>query len=117
MDEATLRLSVFLGVLGAMILAEFAVPRRRREAPRIGRWPTNIAISVIDSALVVVLKTLLGAAAVLAASDAMASGIGLFNQLDWPKWLEILLAFVVLDFAIWLQHLASHKIPSAVAAP
>ncbi|MEM6357192.1 MAG: sterol desaturase family protein, partial [Pseudomonadota bacterium] len=26
-------------------------------------------------------------------------------------WLEVLLVFVVLDFAIWAQHVASHKIP------
>ena len=33
------------------------------------------------------------------------------NQLDWPEWLKIVVALLVLDLAIWAQHLASHKIP------
>jgi sterol desaturase/sphingolipid hydroxylase (fatty acid hydroxylase superfamily) len=30
---------------------------------------------------------------------------------DWPDWIKILIALVMLDLAIWAQHLASHKIP------
>lgn len=51
----------------------------------------------------------LGLAAALAAIDAQARGVGLFNALDWPNWLEYLLVFAALDFGIWLQHLVSHR--------
>ena len=49
--------------------------------------------------------------AVGAAMLAEIHGIGLLHFVVWPVWLEIALAVIVLDFAIWLQHVASHRIP------
>lgn len=46
-----------------------------------------------------------------AALDAAEHGWGLLNAVRWPGWLEVLLAVLVLDFAIWLQHLITHKVP------
>jgi sterol desaturase/sphingolipid hydroxylase (fatty acid hydroxylase superfamily) len=50
-------------------------------------------------------------AAVAAAFFAKEQGIGLLNQVDWPYWLKVAIALLVLDLAIWAQHLASHKLP------
>ena len=49
--------------------------------------------------------------AIAAADFAEARGWGLLNAIVLPAWLEWALAVVILDFAIWLQHLASHKVP------
>ena len=49
--------------------------------------------------------------AVGVAIDAQSLGIGLFNIVGLPLWLEFVLAVLILDFAIWLQHLLTHKIP------
>jgi sterol desaturase/sphingolipid hydroxylase (fatty acid hydroxylase superfamily) len=106
--EPLLRLSVFFGVFAAMALWERTAPKRRLSLPRRGRWLTNWAVAALDTALV---RLLFPAAAVGAALDAGAQGWGLFNALDWPVWLEFLLTLVALDFAIWAQHVASHKIP------
>ncbi|MEQ1652489.1 MAG: sterol desaturase family protein, partial [Hyphomicrobium sp.] len=38
-------------------------------------------------------------------------GIGVLNWIAWPSWLETLIAVVVLDFAIWVQHVTTHKVP------
>ncbi|MEM9062939.1 MAG: sterol desaturase family protein [Pseudomonadota bacterium] len=111
MDETTLRLAVFFGLFGAFALAETVTPRRQRSFTRWGRWFTNWAISISNTVLTGVLKALLGVTAALAALDAADLGIGLFNTVDWPVWLEVLIVFVVLDFAIWFQHVLSHKIP------
>ncbi|MEL6999755.1 MAG: sterol desaturase family protein [Pseudomonadota bacterium] len=111
MDEMTLRLAVFFGLFGAFALAETVTPRRQRNFKRWGRWFTNWAISISNTVLTGVLKAVLGVTAALAALDAANLGVGLFNHLSWPFWLEVLIVFVVLDFAIWLQHLLSHKIP------
>jgi sterol desaturase/sphingolipid hydroxylase (fatty acid hydroxylase superfamily) len=46
----------------------------------------------------------------LAAAWSEARGIGLLNLVNLPGWLEAALAVVVLDFAIWLQHLLAHRI-------
>jgi len=36
---------------------------------------------------------------------------GLFNMVVWPAWLELLLALLVLDLAIYLQHRVFHYVP------
>ncbi|MDY7098154.1 MAG: sterol desaturase family protein, partial [Pseudomonadota bacterium] len=38
-------------------------------------------------------------------------GWGLLNLVALPFWVEVLIAIVLLDFAVWAQHVASHKIP------
>ncbi|MEM7423377.1 MAG: sterol desaturase family protein [Pseudomonadota bacterium] len=109
--ETTLRLTVFFGLFAVLALAEVASPRRRRTWGRWQRWFTNWSISLSNAVLTGVMKAGLGAAAVLAAADASASGIGLFHAIDAPGWLEGLIVFVILDFAIWLQHVLSHRVP------
>ena len=102
--DLAIRLAVFAGVFVLMALWERRAPMRSLVAPRPRRWVTNWAISIGDAVMV---RLLFGAAA-----DAEAAGWGLFNHLDWPAWSEVLIAFVIFDFAIWLQHLLLHKIPA-----
>ncbi len=109
--EAAIRLSVFFGLFAVMAAWEVWAPRRVRSYRRGGRWLTNWGVSITNALVAALMKAVLGAAAVLAALDAAANGFGLFNAVDWPGWLEVLIVFVVLDFAIWFQHLISHKIP------
>ncbi len=49
--------------------------------------------------------------ALFAAIYAKQWGFGVFNWLELPIWLEWLIAFLVLDFVIWAQHWATHKVP------
>lgn len=49
--------------------------------------------------------------AVSVAAWASLSGWGLFNLVDWPIWVEFVIAFILLDLAIWYQHVLFHKIP------
>ena len=111
MTETTIRLLAFGGIFTVMALWEAAAPRRLRIMPRAGRWITNWGLSITNSVVVALMKAILGAAAVLAALDAAERGIGLLHLVDWPVWADVAVAFIVLDFTIWLQHLASHKIP------
>ncbi len=111
-SELVVRLSAFAGVFFVMALAELALPKRALQASKPRRWLTNLSIVGIDMLLV----RLMGAfaiplAAVAVALYADAQGFGLFNWLAWPAWMEILLAVIVLDLAIWFQHLISHKVP------
>lgn len=108
MSEATIRLAAFLGIFIAMALWERFRPQRDLRVSRPRRWLTNWGVSAIDAAMV---RLVFGAAAAGAALDAGAQGWGLFSQLDWPLWLTVAVCFVILDFAIWFQHVLSHKIP------
>jgi sterol desaturase/sphingolipid hydroxylase (fatty acid hydroxylase superfamily) len=83
-------------------------PRRERSVPRARRWPSNIGVSILDTALTRILSS---TGAVGFALIAEARGWGLFNHLTWPAWLEVTLAFVVMDLAIYLQHRVFHYVP------
>lgn len=110
-NELAIRLAVFLGGLGVLIVVERLWPRRRLVQRRTGRWVTNLAMVVIDSLALRAAAFALPILATLAAVDAGAKGIGLFNRLDWPGWVELVLTLLILDLAIWLQHLITHKVP------
>ncbi len=107
-NETLLRLCVFLGVLIIMACLEVASPRRRQEIPRLLRWSNNIALVVLDA---ICLRLLFPMLAVGVALTAETQGWGLFNLIGLPLWLAALLAFLVLDFAIYAQHLLFHHVP------
>ncbi|VVT32745.1 sterol desaturase family protein [Rhizobium sp. EC-SD404] len=111
-SEPVVRMSVFLAIFAAMALLELAAPRLERPemvgAWRSRRWVTNVSMVVLSS---VCLRVVFPLAAVGTALWAESRGIGLFNVLDIPVWLAGLVAFIVLDFAIWLEHWASHRFP------
>ncbi len=112
LSEPVLRFSVFAGILLAMALIELAIPRRKLGAPKARRWLTNFSIVAIDTFVVRLMGMLaVPLVAVAAAVYAEQQGWGLFNVVQWPGWLEFLLALLILDLAIWLQHYVSHKVP------
>ena len=107
--EPQLRLIVFLGVLVAMALWELAAPRRRREIPRVIRWTNNLGLVVIDT---IVLRLSFPILAVGLAVIAQDSGWGLFNIIETPGWVAIIVSIVVLDLVIYLQHVMFHAVPA-----
>ena len=110
-NEATYRLGIFIGLFLILAAAEHLLPRRTLRAKKPNRWVTNWAIIVLDSFTLRLLAIAIPALAVGAAWDASARGYGLFNQTDWPFWVEFILAMLILDFLIWAQHLITHKVP------
>lgn len=109
--ETTLRLGVFLGLFALFALIEAHAPRRARTQPRQTRWLTNWAITILNTLALRALALGLPLLAVGAALDAAANGWGLLNRVDWPFWIEVTGAVLFFDFAIWAQHLITHKIP------
>ena len=109
--EAGIRLTVFIGLFALLALAEHFLPRRKLRVGKSRRWMTNWAIVLIDTATLRLLAFAVPALAVGAAFDAGERGYGLFNQTDWPFWVEFLAGLLILDFLIWAQHLITHKVP------
>ena len=105
------RLGVFVGLFALFATLEALAPRRARSQPRSARWFTNLSIVVLDTLALLALAIALPLLAIGAAVDAGRMGWGLFNTLDWPLWLEVVLAILILDLAIWAQHLVTHKVP------
>ncbi|WP_404401899.1 sterol desaturase family protein [Idiomarina seosinensis] len=104
--EAVIRLSIFLGVLLLMMGWESWAPKRQPRYSRLQRWPANLGIVVADT---LVVRLLVPAGVVGAALFAGQQGWGLFHQVSWPFWLEVLLSVVLLDIAIYWQHRAFHR--------
>lgn len=106
--EESIRLAFFIGIFAAMAIWELLAPRRQLSVSKTLRWTNNIGLVVLNTVL---LRLLLPAAAIHMAMFAEHNGWGLLNYLALPGWLEILIAIIVLDFAIWLQHVMVHAIP------
>ena len=108
-NEAAIRLAVFLGILIAMAIWELAAPRRRIEIPRVIRWTNNLGIVVIDTILVRLTYPIVAVGLALTAQD---NGWGLFNIIEVPAWLAVIASLVILDLAIYLQHVMFHAVPA-----
>ncbi len=108
-NEPAIRLTAFLGVFAAMATWEALAPRRRRAFGRLARWPSNIGIVALNT---IVLRLLFPTAAVGFALLAEARGWGLLNVVALPFWLEFAIAVLLLDLAIYLQHVMFHAVPA-----
>ncbi|SMO89511.1 sterol desaturase family protein [Ruegeria faecimaris] len=106
--EPTIRIIAFLSVLAAMALWEVAAPRRSRDIPRVIRWTNNLALVVLDTAI---LRLTFPILAVGLAAMAEDRGWGLFNNIEAPVWVAIVVSMLLLDLAIYLQHVMFHAVP------
>lgn len=106
--EPSLRAAAFAGVFLVLALAELWHPRRPQEHGRRVRWPSNLGIVVLDS---LVVRVLFPTAVVGVALAVEARGWGLLNLLPVPSGLAVLTSVVLLDLAIYAQHVAFHRVP------
>ncbi|MBL8659421.1 MAG: sterol desaturase family protein [Rhodospirillales bacterium] len=107
-NEMVIRLGCFAAVLATMVAWELRLPRRAGEGGlRMRRWRANLGLVALDT---VILRVLFPLAAVGAALMANDRGWGLFNAVAAPPWLAVGLSLVILDLAIYAQHVAFHKI-------
>jgi len=91
-----------------MMALEALAPRRARTSTRVQRWSTNIVLVVVNTFAARLLGPLVAGAVALFAAER---GIGLFNIVDLPIVLAVLGGVILLDMAIYWQHVAFHKIP------
>jgi sterol desaturase/sphingolipid hydroxylase (fatty acid hydroxylase superfamily) len=95
------------GLLVLLVLLEYLSPRRKLVLGRSQRWATHGIFFLCNAAL--------GRALVLIITVGSTAGwtqeheFGLFYLTSWPYVIEGLLAFVILDFAVWLQHVLMHR--------
>jgi len=107
-QEPLIRLGAFTGILAVMVLWEWLSPRRNQEIGRTRRWPGNLGIVALDT---VVVRLVFPATAVGTALLAEARSWGLFQSLEAPTWLVIAMSVILLDLAIYLQHVLFHAVP------
>jgi sterol desaturase/sphingolipid hydroxylase (fatty acid hydroxylase superfamily) len=104
--EVGLRLGVFLGIFLAVATWEAFRPKRRLSQELRRRWAINFGLEVLS---VMLMRISIGAAAWQTAHWAAAQHAGLFNSVPVPHWLAVALSLLLLDLAIYAQHVASHR--------
>ncbi len=112
MSEPAIRLTVFLAIFASMAILELFAPRLERNemrgALKSKRWITNLAMVIISS---LALRLIFPLAAVGTATWVASKGWGILPMLGLNPLICGIIAFIILDFAVWLEHVASHKVP------
>ncbi len=101
-----LKPALLMVLLPALALSQQRWPRRGDAQLR--RWRVNLSLAAI-STLTLVLLPVLGIG--VAAGWAQTNGYGLLPLLDLPLSIEWLLAWLLLDLAIYWQHRTFHAVP------
>jgi sterol desaturase/sphingolipid hydroxylase (fatty acid hydroxylase superfamily) len=107
-NSVSFRLWVFVLIFFLLMLWEWKAPRRPTSLSRTSRWPANIGLTIINT---FALRLLFPLGAIGLAQVAQQRGVGLFNVLASPPWLALLLSVLLMDFAVWVQHLLAHRVP------
>lgn len=107
--EPAIRLSFFLAMFLIIALWELFGPRRRQTVSRWVRWSNNLALTAFNTLL---LRVVVPVSAIGLAVEVEANQWGLLNQLQLPVWLDVWLSVLLLDAAIYLQHLTFHAVPA-----
>jgi sterol desaturase/sphingolipid hydroxylase (fatty acid hydroxylase superfamily) len=93
---------------GSMLVAERFAPLRRTVESKLLRVVRNLSAGGVSLALMSLLQApLLQPVATWIVRDH----IGLLQLVQWPRWLETLLAIVLLDYTLWWWHWANHRVP------
>lgn len=108
-NEPAVRLVAFAGIFAAMALLELLAPRRQPSVTRVQRWPSNIGIVVLNT---LVVRLVFPTTAVALAALGEAKGWGLLHAFATPPWLAVALGIILLDLAIYLQHVLVHAVPA-----
>jgi sterol desaturase/sphingolipid hydroxylase (fatty acid hydroxylase superfamily) len=106
--EQYIRLAAFCGIFSLMALWEVIGPRRRQTVGRGWRWPNNLGVVVVDALLV---RIVFPTTAVGLALVANARGFGLFNVMRPAAWVGVVASVILLDLAIYFQHVLFHAVP------
>jgi sterol desaturase/sphingolipid hydroxylase (fatty acid hydroxylase superfamily) len=107
--EPLIRLAGFGSVFMLMALWELVAPRRKQAIGRGWRWPNNLGVVAMNTLLV---RILFPTTAVGLALLAQSGGFGLFNVIAAPAWAAVVASVVILDLAIYLQHVLFHAVPA-----
>jgi sterol desaturase/sphingolipid hydroxylase (fatty acid hydroxylase superfamily) len=107
--EPAIRIAAFAGIFALMALWEALAPRRPLSIGRSRRWPSNLGIVALDTLL---LRLFFPTAAVGTALAGEARGWGILAEIGISGWLAVVIAIVVLDFAVYLQHVLFHAVPA-----
>jgi hypothetical protein len=98
--EALIRVGAFVAVFAALALVEAVAHRHQRAYSRCRRWPSNLAVAVLNTGVV---RIIFPATAVSLALICQEQGGALFNNLRLASWFAVAGTLVVMDLATHWQ--------------
>ena len=107
--EPAIRMSAFVGVFAIMAVWELIAPRRALTVHKSVRWTNNLALVALNT---VALRVAFPIAATGLALHATDQGWGLLQQVELPEIFSVLTGIIVLDLAIFFQHVLFHAVPT-----
>jgi sterol desaturase/sphingolipid hydroxylase (fatty acid hydroxylase superfamily) len=107
-NEAAIRAGFFFGIFIIIALWELISPRRILSVSKGLRWTNNLGIVFFNTFL---LRYLFPMMAVGIAIIAEEEKWGLLNNIIVNSYVKLFLAFLLLDFSIYLQHVMFHTVP------
>jgi sterol desaturase/sphingolipid hydroxylase (fatty acid hydroxylase superfamily) len=107
-NETVIRLGSFIGIFLIMAVLEGIIPRRKLSLSRWKRWANNIGLVVFNTVL---LRVVFPTAAVGFTLFAAEQEWGFLNYYSIPVLGSVIIAIVILDLAIYLQHVMFHAVP------
>jgi sterol desaturase/sphingolipid hydroxylase (fatty acid hydroxylase superfamily) len=114
-DQSLLFSALILGAVLVLLSAEWLKRRRILRDDRAARWRSHIGFVAINMPVDKLTQAAM-AIALYGGVSAIGSGnFGLLPLLEQllglPLWAQYVLAILLLDLAVWAQHLATHHIP------
>lgn len=106
--ESYIRLGSFLAIFALLTIWEISSPKRKLLQLRYFRWFCNIGLITISSILV---RFIIPTAAVGIALHVEQEQLGFLNLYELPFIVKFILAFVLMDLAIYFQHVMFHALP------
>ncbi len=106
--DLIIRITTFVGIFAIMAVWEMMASRRQWHTAKAKRWVINLAMVGFNSFFT---RALFASGAFGAAVLAGQKEVGLFHQLDWPLWVEVIITLIVLDMVVYFQHVLMHAVP------
>lgn len=107
--EPVIRFGVLLGMLTLMAIWEMLAPRRALTLSKAWRWLNNGGMIITGTLLT---RLVFPAGLVGLGLLVETRSWGLLQVLEMPAWVAVLIAVIVLDFTIWVQHVLFHAVPA-----
>lgn len=100
--------AVIVLVGSAMLFAERYARLRRSVESKLRRIVRNLTLGGFSLAVMTLLQApLLQPVATWIVRDR----VGLLQATDWPRWMEIAVGIILLDYTLWWWHWANHRVP------
>lgn len=100
--------AVVAGAFVVTSLAETFAPLRRRVESRLRRVFRNLTAGATSFAVVALLQAPL---LVPFAAFVQQREIGLLHWIELPRFAEVLVAVLLMDYTLWIWHWANHRVP------